>query len=132
MRRILIVAFFVVALTLCAQEIIDTNSAVVAWDAVTTLTDGSPVPAEDTIEYELFIAPRGDRDNKVEIGRTPDLTFTITFTDEGVYDIGVRAVRIYQGTSEMRSTITWSEDETNPFLIRYIRAPEAPTSLRVP
>jgi hypothetical protein len=128
MKRFAILLLFVTSL-LPAQDIIDTNSVVIAWDAVTMLTDGTVIPPEDTLEYEIVMAPRGDRTSLTILGRTPDLFYTVTFVNEGMYEVGVRAIRTTTSV-ETESVLTWSED--SGFVIRHLLAPEPPGGLRVP
>jgi hypothetical protein len=128
MKKLAILLLFVASL-LPAQEIIDTNSVVIAWDPVTELADGTPVPVEDQISYRVYRAPKGDRETPEYIDQTESLQYTVTFLEEGIYELGVSAVRTTD-IGQTESTIAWSEDYG--FIIRYLRAPLPPEGLRSP
>jgi len=117
---------------LLAQTVVYTNAAVVAWDAVTKLADGSPVPTGDAISYEVLRAPAGNKASAVVVGETPQLQFAVTFPSEGDWVVGVRAVRT-TGTERLMSDINWSDvgGTPNPFVLRYYRGPAVPGNLRL-
>lgn len=121
-----IILLFVVAMAVVGQETYQTNSVVVAWDAVTTFVDGAPVPAEDTILYQVYTAPADDNSTTSFYDQTSLTSIPVTFTAEGRYNVGVRAVRVQPGGEESYSLITWGD-----FIVQYVRAPAAPVNLRV-
>lgn len=125
-RALWVVALVVIAGCLSAQEVYETNSVVVAWDAVTTFVDGAPVPAEDTILYQVYTAPADDNSTTSFYDQTSLTSIPVTFTAEGQYNVGVRAVRVQPGGEESYSLITWGD-----FIVQYVRAPAAPVNLRV-
>jgi hypothetical protein len=107
-----------------------TNSITVAWDPVT-------VPAGSTAQYQVYIRtdPAG---TGVASGNpiTPTQA-TVTFTVEGLYDIGVKAQRMVAGAVVSESTISWSNDPLvcqggAAFGAQYYNPPPAATNLRSP
>lgn len=101
------------------------NEKTVAWDAVTTLSNDDPIPAGDTIEYELFLVSNKSTDreaDKILKGTTAALEFTYTFDTEGRWIAGIRTARIPEGLPEERtvSEILWSDDPTVPVPFGFI------------
>ena len=99
------------------------NSAPIAWDAVTTLSDGTLLPAGSTIEYEISICDAiADPDNPGEW--VPDLNTAVvkwTGTDlnclvtadrEGRYFFGGQSFRIVDGERVSESEQVWANDPT--------------------
>jgi len=89
------------------------NQTTVAWDAVTVLSDGSPLPTGDTIEYKIYLANSvtdPSKTNPVEVGRTAALQFTITLGTEGRFLVGFQSIRISGGADVGESVIAWSDD----------------------
>lgn len=122
-----------------AQDWRVTNQATVAWDAPTTLESGDPIPAEDTLKYEVWIireADVGDSTKAVFIEETDQLQSTITFAEEGRWFVGVVSVRYPMGETEgiRATTINWSNENgdatPNPFGIKYFAPPAGVTGLR--
>ena len=117
-----------------------TNQATIAWDAVTTLADGSVLPAGSIILYEVYLANADTDPNKANPVKLTDppitaLEYIITLNSEGRFIPGVLAIRLdAQGAELGRSTINWADvngDQTpNPFgLVHYI-PPAIPLNLR--
>jgi len=128
MKRLLIVVLLALAILAYSQDIIDTNSVVFAWDSVTTLIDGSDIPSGDIVEYEVYYAYPDQRDNSTLVGRTNELQYTVTFAGEGIYILGVRAVRITD-MGEVYSVMAWSDEYD--WMVRYLKAPSKPSGLGV-
>jgi hypothetical protein len=93
------------------------TQATVAWDAVTQLTDDTPIPSTDKVEYEVFrVESRfGDKNNPESLGVVPTLNIVIDFT-EGKWFIGVQAIRMTPTEADpnvfevaSRSAIAWSD-----------------------
>ncbi len=110
------------------------NQADVAWDAVTTLMDGEPVPATDTIKYKVYL--KDESDTISEIQETDQVQLTITFPIDGKFLVGVKAVR-YRGTEWLgASAISWSDaggvTAPDPFGITSYRKPAKPQGMRMP
>ena len=104
------------------------NQVTVAWDAVTTLTDGTPIPAGSTIQYQVYIRtdPTG---NPLASGNPITATQAlVTFAAEGFYDIGIKAQRVVSGQVISESTVAWSNDPLvaqggNDFGVQYYLSP---------
>ena len=110
------------------------NQATVQWDAVTTLSDGNPVPSDNSVKYRVYLANAvtdPDKTNPSLLTTNPisALEYIITLNTEGKYYIGVSAVR-YDSTgaeiADTESDINWSdtngESTPNPFgLVYYIK-----------
>ena len=114
------------------------NEATVAWDAVTKMTDGSPIPDGDVVRYKVFVAEPDKKDEKHHMGETELLEFKVGVPGEGKWFIGVMAIRyrLVKGdiTNLGESVIAWSDiDEftnNNPFGIEFYFKPAAPLNLR--
>lgn len=135
MKRLLIAALFVfmVAAPALAQwSPVYTNQMTVKWLASTTLVDGSPVPAEDSVVYEILVRKLPDGAEQI-LGRTSDLTYTVTIPSEGEWAVGLKAIRITSGGDEYPSEINWSTEDgeatPNPFSVIYMLPPAMPTGL---
>ncbi len=126
-----------------AQTVVETDSVVVAWDAVATLEDGRPVPGGDIVSYEVYrtafpIQRPGDPAAHISQGVTTATTMTVTFPDEGEFAVGVRTLRLIGGSTGNveASTINWSSvngaETPNPFIVRRRFRPATPSNLRVP
>ena len=113
------------------------NQITVAWDAITTLDDGSPLPTGTTMQYQLYTRtdPSGP---PVANGNAVTATqATVTFTTEGQFDIGLKAQRMVNAQVVAESIIVWSNDPAvvqggNTFGDIYFRAPAAPKNMRQP
>ena len=131
-KRFFYIAFVFLLSTLSlsiAQEVHYTNQITVAWDPVTLLTDGSPIPAGDVITYEIF---KGDE----LIGETAEIQYTVTFDQEGEYRVGVRTKRQVASTGDIiYSEINYSDqngDSTpDPFVVRFIKPVQMAKNLRL-
>lgn len=139
------IAFFAVLLVLflagvaLAQTWYTANQATVAWDAVTTIDNGDPLPPTDTIEYVVYLANAvtdPNKTNPVEVARTTNTQQVITLNVEGQYFVGCKAIRkIADGTEVGESVIAWSDDPQyvqngETFGLRYYLPPSAPNQLR--
>ena len=67
MRKLVLGLVFLIAVSvvLNAQEIVYTDTAVLEWDAVTTLENGDPIPPADTVTYEVVYAEQTTHANIV-------------------------------------------------------------------
>ena len=104
----------------------------IAWDAT------PPIELADIITYQIFIDSNAT--GEVMVGETDLLIFTILFTQEGEYKVGVRTKRevILSSFIEITlSDINWSDEDIptgatpNPFVIRFIKGITAPGNLRL-
>ncbi len=116
------------------------NQVTIAWDAVTTLDNGDPVPTGDQIVYDVFVYNyKGSAMTQVVTGGA-STSVTITFNIEGRYVAGVRVKRIVDaGTPDeqiLESQVNWSNvngvNTPNPFGLRYFINPSVPINLRIP
>jgi hypothetical protein len=127
MKRAILIAVLIVLMLpfLLGQTVHYTNQATILWDPVTPL-------GGDTIEYEVFW---DDGSGEVSLGLTNLTEYSITFTVEGTYKVGVRTVRTIVDTGDVYySDINWSdvngEWTPDPFVIRFHVPPDAPRGLR--
>jgi hypothetical protein len=131
-KLLILVILLCAALACSAQEVIVANAIIIAWDAVTTLVDGTQIPAGDTVDYQVFIAL--NKDVPIDKGRTNgEVQHAISFDQEGTYFVGVRAIRIHNN-EESISEIAWSDDPEHaetPFVIMYLLPPNDPGGIRV-
>jgi hypothetical protein len=135
-KLLLILVVLLMSSVVVAQEIewIVANQATVQWDEVTTLESGDPIPS-GTISYEVFIVKaEQDKSEAVLLGETPNLSFLITFSEEGNYLWGVQTLR--QVNSDiMKSGISWSDDGLSnlsgiPEGVKFFELPAAPKGQR--
>ena len=126
-------AGLILAVSICpaaAVTWLGANQATIAWEAVTTLSDGTPLPAGDALSYRVFtkMLPSAA---EVVAGDTTQTQYTLTFSAEGRYVVGIQAIRVPAGTtSEQKSPITWSDSTDvvavpDPFGIEYFVSPSA-------
>ena len=111
------------------------NQATVAWDAVTKTVEDVVIPAADLIEYEIYLVPSSSANkdaDKILLGTTQELEYTITFPSEGRWLAGARTVRTPEGeTDKQYSIIIWSDSDDaivvpSPFGFMYFAAPGSP------
>lgn len=111
------------------------NQVTVAWDAVTTLTDGTLIPAGSTVQYQIYA--RVDPAGTAVASGSPltVLQALVTFAVEGFYDIGVKAQRLVGGQVVSESVISWSNDPLfaqggNAFGVQYYLPPAGIKNMR--
>jgi len=141
-KKIICIVLFIIlacAVNAQAQTWYTTNQATVAWNPVTTLSDGTAVPAGDVIRYQLYLRIGATGDGTPYGLETEATQTTVTFTTEGAWFIGIKALRYMTGETAPvgESSIAWSntaEATSNiPFGIRYYAAPASVGGLkRVP
>ena len=111
------------------------NQSTIGWQPVTTLDTGDPLPEGSSISYEVFLIKENDsRDNLLPVATEASLQHTFTFTEEGKYLAGIRAVRIINESGfTVPGDISWSDDvlvvEEAPFGFAYYIAPAKATGL---
>jgi len=128
---VLITILFLIGSPAVAIDWTVANEKSVVWDAVTTLSDDSIIPAGDKVEYELFLVSykSTDRDaDKTSMGITELLEFTYSFVAEGRYLAGIRAIRTPENLPDEKSysEIVWSDSATDvpiPFGFIYLLKP---------
>ena len=139
MKKIFFVVLFIVlacSVSAHGQTWYTTNQATVSWNAVTTLSDGSAIPAGDTIRYQLYLRIGTSGNGAAYGAETASTQATVTFTAEGAWFIGIKALRYVAGETAPvgESVISWSSDagatDNAPFGIRYYAAPGSPGGLR--
>ncbi len=128
MRKILLIILICLPLLL-GQTVVRQSSVDVAWDSIALIT-GS------TITYEVLRAPLSDKASLEIVGETALITYSVTFSLEGDWVIGVRTIRTIDSNGErLLSDINWSDVDglatPNPFFVRWYVAPDAPENLRV-
>ena len=113
-----------------------------AWDAVTTLADDTPVPSTDIIQYEVFRVDTrtGDKANPESLGIVQTPTMTITFP-EGRWVLAVQSRRLVpdgSGGHELMATsdLAWSDVPINclngeDFAIRVFKKPKGVQNMRI-
>lgn len=120
------------------------NKAQITWNPVTKLIDGTSVPTGNIIEYNVYITTDVTKSptNLTKLLPLPtsdtttgNTTYTITFTKEGSYYIGVSAVRKFTidgGAVSLEGGIGWSdapEATPVPFGVRYYIQPGNTTGI---
>jgi hypothetical protein len=111
---------------------VSANQKVIQWDAVTKDSSGISLPEGAVVTYRVFTKtePAGVI---TEVGTVSPTTYTITFTQEGRYWVGVKAERIVNEILVAQSPITWSSDtvlNTDPFGITFYVVPGNPRNIR--
>lgn len=99
MKRLFLIVFLVFGLSfvVSAQTWHPVNQVTLEWNAANMAT-----------KYKVFIKSV-DGSNVTEVAITADLTYTITFQEEGRYFLGVQSVREIDGEI-FHSTISWSDN----------------------
>ncbi len=128
MKRILLIILICLPLLL-GQTIVRQSSVDITWDSIMPIT-GS------TITYEVLSALLNDKTNFEIVGETALITYSVTFSSEGDWVIGVRTIRVIDSNGErLLSDINWSDVDglatPNPFFVRWYVAPDAPENLRL-
>jgi hypothetical protein len=119
-----------------AQTWYPANQKMVAWDAVTTLDDGSPIPAGETVRYQVYILKEGEPEtNKISVGSTTESQFLVTLSNEGKWFIGIESERMQGESIISKSSISWSSNTVvcqngESFGITFFRMPRQPMNLR--
>ncbi len=110
------------------------NQVTLAWDPPTTLQDGSPIPADSTLKYRVYL-----KTNKgmQAVALTDQLQTTITFSEEGDYLLGVEVIRMVNGEIVGQSDLIWSDDPKytlngKTFGVRYFSPPGPVMNLKIP
>ena len=133
-----ILIFFVAVPAAHALNWHTANQATVAWDATTTLADGTPIPAGDAVEYTVYLANAITDPGKInpsEIATVATTEYTITLNAEGSFYVGLQSIRLVDSVEVSASAIIWSDDPAvvqggATFGIRYFLSPAAPSGLR--
>lgn len=135
MKKLLcVMVLLVMAAVMYAQTIVWGSQHDLTWDWTGELADGTPIPATDTTAFNLYLKRQGDT-TVIDMGEIPTAVpeWTLIISDEGFWVPGVSAVRYAndQGGARVESTILWSTDTINPFVIGYVRPPADVEDLRL-
>lgn len=135
-KLLLIVFFFTLIVSLPYAQDIEYADVVgqitVLWDAT------PPIELTDIITYQLFID--SITTGEVMVGETDLLIFTITFTQEDEYKVGVntkREIHTPSFTETVYSDINWSDIDIpigstpTSFVIRFLKGIVSPVNLRI-
>ncbi len=111
-----------------AQSVEYTNQVTIAYDEVL------PIELTDIISYQVWID--SIMTGIVMAGETDLLEYTITFTQEGEYIIGVNTKRLVAITGDIvYSDMNWSNvngvNTPSPFVVRYIKPIQSPENVRL-
>lgn len=89
------------------------NEKTITWTKVTVTSGGDPLPVGDIIKFQVYIVKDGaDKATAVKVGgQIGALEYTITFSDEGRWLVGVQSIRIpiASPTDIQEGVITWSD-----------------------
>jgi len=139
---ILLVLLPLIVCGITAQTIHYTDQATLNWDAVTELTDNTPIGPGDVMEYEVYRTPYPVVDGQNPMAHVIEdavssTSLVINVPNDGVsYAYGVRTkLTTDGGATVLYSPINWSDVDglstPNPFLYRHPQtvSPKAPQGL---
>ena len=93
---------------------IPANQVTVEWDAVTTDTNGNPLPAAEIRYTSVYVNSLDTaKANPVTVGTTTETTQVFTFQGEGQFILGVRAERVKDGILVATGAYAWSDNAAN-------------------
>lgn len=110
------IVFFLVAIYTLAhsQEWHVANQATITWDAVAVLSDGSAIPTDNLVEYELWLVNADidpDKANPVRVGTASETLYVVTLNVEGRFFVGLQTLRkASDGTLLGKSDIGWTDN----------------------
>jgi hypothetical protein len=114
----------------------------IAWDPVTKTTDGTALPAGDTVKYQTFWRG-GESDTPKQLAEVSTTEMLVTGLPlQRMLHLGVRAIRYRNNVeyppddqTKSRSTIAWSSDpvatNNQPFGVATWPAGKGPTNVHV-
>lgn len=132
----LLVSLMLAVSPVYAQTWHTANQSTVAWDAVTTLSNGSTIPLTDVVKYKIYLKNAVTGGEPVLLDEVTVLEYVITLNTEGSYFIGVSALRyLSDGTLVNESVVAWSDmpefcANSETFGVRYFISLSAPGGLR--
>ena len=90
---------------------VNMNQITVAWDAVTTLTDGTTIPAGQ-LSYKIWIASQADKSDAQQLDEgITDTTYLLTLNSEGRWYVGVQPIRTVDVDTILDGApVSWSDD----------------------
>ncbi len=115
------------------------NQRTVAWDEVTTNSNGDPIdPNVTAVVYNVYLRNSITGGTPVQVATAIEtLDYVVTLNVEGSYYVGVSSQRKTTDTGELleESTVSWSDDPAvvqngETFGIRYFLAAAPPVNLR--
>jgi len=142
MRKTIIILALLLTAMVPAMSLADVstwktaNQVTVAWDAVTALSDGRPLPAGDTIQYEVYSGTDTTKANPTLITTVATTQTTITFPNEGRFLVGLKSIRRDSTTAKIgESALVWSDDPVvcqngQTFGVIYFISPGNPGGMR--
>ncbi|MCK5217867.1 MAG: hypothetical protein KAJ93_08760 [Methanosarcinales archaeon] len=142
MKKLIITlfAFLLLAGTAFADDWYSANQATVRWNAVTTLINGNLVPEGDLVTYVLYLKSV-QTGSEIEVDTVVVTEYLFTFTNEGDYHVGIKAVRTVPAMGELpertfESAIGWSSDpliakDGNTFGVSYYLQPSGVSGLEL-
>jgi len=116
-----------------------TNQVTVVWDAPTTLSNGNPIPSDNSLKYRVYIKRDAPDAQAQEVTTDPisETQYTITLSEEGRYFVGVRALRFDANDTQIsESAISWSNDPNvvangEEFGVQYFVPPSPADGIRL-
>ena len=128
MKRVIILAFLLVAAVTFSQAYIYTANPILSWEVVTQFEDGTPFEVGDAVQYEVgrSVDPVTNRVTPEQvIGITNGLSMAVVVPDDMTwYVYAVRSVVTTDGGSTvLYSTWNWSDENgaatPDPFWYRH-------------
>ena len=112
-RAFIILAILFFASAASAQVWHPANQVTLAWDAVTTLQDGTNIPAGSTIKYQVYKRLLPATTGEMAGAEVTALQQAVSFSVEGGYYLGVKALRYVDSALVSQSEIAWSDVAAN-------------------
>ena len=111
MLKKIILTLAILMLAVSAAHAVDlrhsADQVTVAWDAVTTSTDGTAI--EGSVKYVVY-TDSVNHNAQSAVWEGTDTQAAITFDKQGRYLVGVKALLVVDGAVEGESSISWSDD----------------------
>jgi hypothetical protein len=121
----------------CAVDWVTANQSTVAWDPVTTMDDGKPIPDGTIVKYQTYLSDAGDpeKTNPIDTGIVDVAEKTFTLPAEGKFFAGIQSLRYAEGELAGKSkNISWSDDplackDGNTFGLKFYLVPDAAVNM---
>jgi hypothetical protein len=143
MKRLLILAFLLVAALAVGQQVYYESTPTLEWDAVTTDSDGNPFLPGDTVEYDVYAWDMAQGDITLQpvtslslIGSTTATSLQLSFPYRSEWAVAVRTVHTDGGgnvtVSDPAYSVVEADTLSGPFWYSPVLfwIPERPTGLR--
>lgn len=109
MKKLILIVFLLLTVVGYSQTTHYANQVTITWDAPTTFEDGTLIPPEINIDYDVYLREKGGE--QVLIAEIQYPPYTVTLPTPGLkYDIGVLA-KYQVGDDWLYSVIAWSIQE---------------------